>query len=49
MLWHASDSVAGQSMEQVSVGATSRFATPPLYGSLVLVPTLTGVVFVRTS
>jgi hypothetical protein len=36
-------------MEQVSVGETSRFATPAIYGSLVLVPTLTGVVFVRTS
>jgi hypothetical protein len=49
VLWHAPDSVAGQAMEQVSVGATSRFATPAIYGSLVLVPTITGVVFVRAS
>jgi hypothetical protein len=31
----------------VSVGETSRFATPAIYGSLVLVPTLTGVVYVQ--
>jgi outer membrane protein assembly factor BamB len=46
---HALDPATGQTMEQVPVGATSRFATPAIYGSLVLVPTLTGVVFVRTS
>jgi hypothetical protein len=39
----------GQTLGQVSVGQASRFATPAIYGSLVLVPTLTGVVFVRTS
>jgi hypothetical protein len=33
----------------VRVGVTSRFATPAIYGNLMLVPTLTGVVFVRTS
>jgi outer membrane protein assembly factor BamB len=39
----------GQALEQVSVGETSRFATPAIYGSLVLVPTLAGLVFVRAS
>lgn len=39
----------GRALNHVSVGATSRFATPALYGRLVLVPTLTGVTFVRTS
>ena len=46
---HALDPATGKTLEQVSVGETSRFATPAIYGSLVLVPTLTGVVFVRTS
>jgi hypothetical protein len=46
---HALDPETGQTMEQVSVGATSRFATPAICGNLVLVPTLTGVVFVRAS
>ena len=44
---HALDPATGQTLEQVSVGVTSRFATPAIYGSLVLVPTLTGVTFVR--
>jgi outer membrane protein assembly factor BamB len=46
---HALAPATGQTLEHVSVGATSRFATPAIYGSLVLVPTLTGVVFVQTS
>ena len=46
---HALDPATGKSLEQVSVGETSRFATPAIYGSLVLVPTLAGVVFVRIS
>jgi outer membrane protein assembly factor BamB len=46
---HALDPANGQTLEQVSVGETSRFATPAIYGSLVLVPTLTGVAYVRTS
>jgi hypothetical protein len=46
---HALDPATGQTREQVSVGETSRFATPAIYGSLLLVPTLTGVVFVRAS
>jgi outer membrane protein assembly factor BamB len=44
---HALDPATGQTLEQVSVGETSRSATPAIYGSLVLVPTLTGVVYVR--
>ncbi len=46
---HALDPATGQTLEHVSVGETSRFATPAIYDGLVLVPTLTGVVFVRTS
>lgn len=46
---HALDPATGQTREQVSVGETSRFATPAIYGSLVLVPTLTGVAFVRST
>ncbi len=38
-----------QDLGQVDVGQANRFATPAIYGNLVLVPTLTGVVFVRTS
>jgi outer membrane protein assembly factor BamB len=45
---HALDPATGQTREQISVGTANRFATPAIYGSLVLVPTLTGVVFVRT-
>ena len=43
------DPATGQTLGQVSVGQANRFATPAIYGNLVLVPTLTGVVFVRTS
>jgi hypothetical protein len=39
----------GQTRGQVSAGQANRFATPAIYGNLVLVPTFTGVVFVRTS
>jgi outer membrane protein assembly factor BamB len=46
---HALDPATGQTRGQVSVGEANRFATPAIYGSLVLVPTLTGVVFVQTS
>jgi hypothetical protein len=45
---HALSPANGRSVEQVSVGVTSRFATPALYGSLVLVPTMTGVTFVKS-
>lgn len=43
----ALDPATGRSREQVGVGATSRFATPALYGRFVLVPTLAGVTIVR--
>jgi outer membrane protein assembly factor BamB len=46
---HALDPATGHTLEQVSVGETSRFATPAIYGNLVLVPTLTGVAYVRGS
>jgi outer membrane protein assembly factor BamB len=46
---HALDPATGQTLEQVSVGETSRFATPAIYGSLVLVPTHTGLIYVRSS
>jgi hypothetical protein len=47
---HALDpATPSQTRGQVSVGQANRFATPAVYGNLVLVPTLTGVVFVRTS
>jgi hypothetical protein len=43
------DPATGRARERISVGVTSRFGTPALYGNLVLVPTLAGVVLVRTS
>jgi outer membrane protein assembly factor BamB len=46
---HALDPATGQTLQQVSLGETSRFATPAIYGSLVLVPTLTGMAYVRAS
>jgi outer membrane protein assembly factor BamB len=46
---HALNPANGQTLEQVSVGVTSRFATPAIYGSLVLVPTIAGVTFVQAS
>jgi hypothetical protein len=39
----------GHAVSHVSVGATSHFATPALYGSLIVVPTMSGVTFVRVS
>jgi outer membrane protein assembly factor BamB len=44
---YALDPATGRPREQVPVGGTSRFATPALYGDLVLVPTLSGVTIVR--
>jgi outer membrane protein assembly factor BamB len=44
---HALSPSTGSSRERVTVGATSRFATPALYGDVVLVPTLAGIVFVH--
>jgi streptogramin lyase len=44
---HALNPATGQAEEQLFVGVTSRFATPAIYGSEVLVPTTGGVVFVQ--
>jgi hypothetical protein len=46
---HALDPATGQSLAQVTVGVTSRFATPAISGPDLLVPTMTGLVIVRTS
>jgi outer membrane protein assembly factor BamB len=46
---HALDPATGESVGEVAVGAANRFATPAIYGSDVVVPTLTGVAVVRTS
>jgi hypothetical protein len=46
---HALDPATGKSLAQVAVGVTSRFATPAISGPDLLVPTMTGVVTVRTS
>jgi outer membrane protein assembly factor BamB len=46
---HALSPATGKTLEQVHVGVTSRFATPAIYGNLMLIPTLTGVTYVRTS
>jgi outer membrane protein assembly factor BamB len=45
---HALDPATGKSRAEVQVGAVSRFATPAISDDLVLVPTLSGVVYVRT-
>jgi hypothetical protein len=44
---HALDATTGQRRAQVSVGATTRFATPAVVGSRLYVPTLAGVTAVR--
>lgn len=46
---HGLSLYTGASLGSVAVGVTSRFATPALYGKLVIVPTLTGVTIVSTS
>lgn len=46
---HALDPKTGESRERVDVGASSRFATPAIYGRDVLVPTMTGLTIVETS
>jgi outer membrane protein assembly factor BamB len=46
---HALDPKTGVRLDEVGVGATSRFATPALYGKYVLVPTLAGLTVVATS
>lgn len=45
---HALDPATGRSTAQVSVGAVSRFATPAVSGSELLVPTLDGLTIVAT-
>jgi outer membrane protein assembly factor BamB len=39
----------GHVVNSVSVGTTSRFATPAIYGARMFVPTLNGLTVVRTS
>jgi outer membrane protein assembly factor BamB len=46
---HALDPETGESAQQVSIGVTSRFATPAIYGKYVLVGTLEGLAVVSTS
>jgi hypothetical protein len=46
---HALDPASGRSLAQVVVGVTSRFATPAIWGPDLIVPTMTGVVVVRSS
>jgi outer membrane protein assembly factor BamB len=46
---HALDPKTGDSLAQVDVGVTSRFATPAIYGRDVVVPTMTGLTIVETS
>ncbi|MGN6162721.1 MAG: outer membrane protein assembly factor BamB family protein, partial [Marmoricola sp.] len=37
----------GKALANISVGATTRFATPALYGSLIVVPTTAGITIVQ--
>jgi hypothetical protein len=46
---HALDPATGRSLAQIVVGVTSRFATPAISGRNLVVPTMTGVVIVRSS
>jgi outer membrane protein assembly factor BamB len=46
---HSLDPDTGRTLAQVSVGTTSRFATPALYGNRVLVGTMSGLAIVTTS
>jgi hypothetical protein len=46
---YALDPGTGRVRNSISVGVTSRFATPAIYGKRVLVPTLSGVTVVSTS
>lgn len=45
---HALDPRTGSSLRSVPVGRPNRFATPALYGPVVLIPTLDGVTVVRS-
>ena len=44
---HALDPATGRSVGQVKVGQTSRFATPAVSGSTLIVPTMSGIAVVR--
>jgi outer membrane protein assembly factor BamB len=46
---HALDPATGKSLQQLQIGASSRFATRALYGKYVLVGTLAGLAVVSTS
>lgn len=46
---HALNPLTGRSLAHINVGQANRFATPALYGSDVIVPTLGGFAVVRTS
>jgi hypothetical protein len=46
---HALDPATGHTLEQVKVGETSRFATPAIDGSLVLVPATADAAYVSAS
>lgn len=46
---HGLDPRSGKSLGRVSVGVTSRFATPALYGNKLYIPTLSGLVVVTSS
>ncbi len=46
---YALDPTNGKSLDQVKVGAASRFATPAISGSDLYVPTLTGLAVVQAS
>lgn len=43
---HALDPATGRSTDEERVGVANRFATPALYGSAVIVPTLSGIAVV---
>ncbi|RZS91333.1 putative pyrroloquinoline-quinone binding quinoprotein [Motilibacter rhizosphaerae] len=45
---HALDPRSGRSLSQVAVGTTTRFATPAVRGTDLLVPTTSGLTIVRT-
>jgi outer membrane protein assembly factor BamB len=46
---HALDPNSGRSLAQVSVGQTTRFATPAISGNRLLIPTESGLSIVTTS
>ena len=39
----------GKVLSRTTVGGTSRFATPSIYGRTMVIPTLTGITVVTTS